>query len=57
MSVPERGEEDGAPRRRRGMRRWLGDRPRLVILLIGGIAMGGIVCMCLGVAAVAYWQR
>ena len=39
------------------IRRLLGDRPRLTILLIGGAAMGGIVCMCLAVAVLAYWQR
>ena len=30
--------------------------PRLSLLLIGGIALGGIGCMCLGVVALAIWQ-
>jgi len=53
---PGEGDAEALPRRR-GLRGLRGDRPRLVILLIGGVAMGGIVCMCLAVAAVAYWQR
>ena len=58
MSEPEDGDDDGAaPPRRRGLRGLRGDRPRLIVLLIGGVAMGGIVCMCLAAAAVAYWQR
>ena len=59
MSGSERGRNGAAEVGRRGGRigRLLGDRPRLTILLIGGVALGGIVCMCLAIAVLAYWQR
>ncbi len=54
------GRERGAMTRgrfRHSPRRWLADRPRLTLLLIGGGALGGIVCMCLAVALVALARR
>ena len=37
----------------RSARAWLGaNRPRLVILLVAAVALGGIVCMCLTVAII-----
>ena len=53
------GRERGATRgrSRQWPRQWLADRPRLTLLLIGGGALGGIVCMCLAVALVALARR
>ena len=56
-SSPDDLVEPERPTRRGGVRGLLADRPRLIILLIGGVSLGGIVCMCLAVAALAYWQR
>ncbi len=44
-----------------GLRRWSRPRvspisPRLSLLLIGGVAIGGLACMCLAVAALAIWR-
>jgi hypothetical protein len=42
---------DGLRDLRRSARHWLSvNRPRLVILLVAAVALGGIVCMCLTVA-------
>jgi hypothetical protein len=30
--------------------------PRLSLLLVGGVAMGGLVCMCLAVVVLAVWK-
>ncbi len=47
-----RDEEAPVPRVR-----WYRNWPRLQILLIGGIALGGIACMCVGFVLLAAWRR
>jgi hypothetical protein len=42
---------ESAVAQRRG---WIS--PGLSVLLIGGVALGGIVCMCLGVLLLAFWK-
>jgi hypothetical protein len=44
--------DDASPDRQRAPK----ISPRLSLLLIGGVALGGIACMCAGVLALAIWQ-
>ncbi len=53
MSADEPAADDASAPRVKWYRSW----PRLQILLIGGIALGGIACMCVAFVLVAAWRR
>ena len=53
MSFDDPPNDDAPPPRVKWYRSW----PRLQILLIGGIALGGIACMCVVFVLVAAWRR
>jgi hypothetical protein len=53
MSADEPATDDAPARPVKWYRSW----PQLQILLIGGIALGGIACMCVAVVLVVAWRR